>query len=182
MFKKLAFILIIYSFWSCVEFSADPLKNEKKVDLSLPEVEISNFSTKAYKLGNQLWILNADNARLFESDKKVMLDNLRVFFYDSKQKPTSKVIADYGIYYKDVQNFDLSNNVTMASSNNKVLVGEFFHWDNKKERLTTHLEATVSNLETGEWHRGTGMVADKNLETVDFLSNNVGGFIDTRTN
>ena len=176
MFKK-TFIFLMFAFlWSCIEFSSDLFNKSKTIEkIDLPEAEIKIFSKKAYKMNKQIWILHATNAKSFQNNQTT-LDDLNIVFYDKRQKPSTKIFADNGIYYSTWENLDLSNNVVIMSSNKKVLVGDFFHWDNKREMLTTPYEATVSNLKTGEWHRGMGMIADKNLETVNFLSNSVGGF------
>ena len=181
LLKTVTLILVNYLLLvlvtSCIKFDPNQLKNNKTIESNnFPEVEMINFSADSYSLSNIKWILNADIAKFFDKDKMTVLNQINVFFYDKNQKQTTKIISDYGIYYESTQNFDLSNDVTITASNGKVLKGNFFKWDNAKETLSTHLNAMVSNKKTGEWHRGTGMIADKNLEVVNFFSNNVGGF------
>ncbi len=175
MFKKSIIFLFIF-FWSCTEFQSDLLNKNKRIErVALPDAVIRDFSKKAYKMNRRLWVLHAKNAESFQNNQTTLID-LNVVFYDKKQKRSTKVVADYGLYYTKRQDFDLTSNVVIMSSNKKVLVGHFFHWDNQRETLTTPYIATISNLKTGEWHRGMGMIADKNLETVNFSSNSVGGF------
>jgi len=172
------FFLIIYS---CAPYEYNPGKNSELTNAEfIPDVHIKSFVTDYYRLKKKLWVLTADDAFFFSRQDIVQLHNISLVQYDSAERQSLLIKSQDGLLFNDSKNVILSNNVVIVSSNDTKVSGSYFIWSNETEMLFSPYMVQVTRP-NGDSVRGTGMCADKNLETIRFLSRVRGGVHITNT-
>jgi len=147
------------------------------LDQDFPNVIMTDFKTEYYKGENRTWELFANQALYFDKSNTIKLSNLTLNFYDKKNKKSSIIVSQYGVVYNESKNIELLSNVVMRSSNNTVIRGIFFLWDNALEIITSPFRVTVIHS-NGDRTSGIGFMADKNFETITWNKNVVGSIDD----
>ncbi len=136
---------------------------------SYPDAVIKNFKTDFISLNLKKWELTADEAKFYTKEKRFNLSNLLLESYGENQVVVSRVRAGQGIIFNESKNIELSNQVMLRGSNQTVVYGSYFFWNNVSEKFTSPYRVTIVKG-NGDLVSGTGFVGDRRLDQATLLS------------
>lgn len=138
--------------------------SEPDADLTLNNVSYSTLDTDNFKI----WDLDARTARTLEDGQKLVLEDLRMTFYQ-RSGSDYQLSADQGELDMDSRNMRITGNVKAVMPDNATIETTSAFYDNTSRIITTNdpLTITRKNLVM----QGTGMVANLDTETVSILKN-----------
>lgn len=97
-----------------------------------------------------------------ENDYLEMPDGVNVLFYDSLDKVSSRLKANYAISYETKKMMEAKNDVVVVNEKNEQLNTEHLIWDQKEHKIFT--EAFVKITSEDKIFYGEGMESDEKLE------------------
>ncbi len=172
-----AFLLLAGTFLlsSCGEWRPSFGQITNQAPVGMPDAVVHNFKTDFVALNFKKWELLSTEAKVFTKENRFYLSNIFMESYSQTKEVVNRVQSGYGILYNDSKNVELSNNVTIMSSNGTTITGNYFFWDNATERFTSpyYVKVVKGN---GDTVAGIGFVADRRLDKYTFKQN-VGGVI-----
>ncbi len=142
-------IIIIGSFVSCkndIE-TINALNNETKLpDQSGFNIEITY--TDSGKIQGKIYALEVNKYDRGEEPYVEFPKGMKVVFYDSLERPTSYIKANYAIYYAKKQLWEARNQVVAENQvNHDKLETEQMFWDQKEEKIYSEKFTRLTNAD-----------------------------------
>lgn len=124
-------------------------------DLTIKEVHLQEEST-----GRGRWALTADQAAVFEDQKRTALRNVRVRVEDRGR--TWTITGEEGDLFNDSKNFEIRRNVVVTADDGLRLETTVLRWRAADRRLWT--DAPVRIMREGTVVHGTALEVDMDEE------------------
>lgn len=132
-----------------------------------PDQVIWDFTTTDSDSGRLVWILRAEEARLFHRTKRVQSAGIRVDMYGGDRELNSTLTADSGLVDQRSGAMTAWGSVKVVSREGYELDTEILHWD--RERELFHTEAYVEVKQGENLYSGYDMECDQNLDRLQIL-------------
>jgi len=100
-------------------------------------------------------------------------DGVRLYFYDDRKDTTSKLTADYGIYYTNKEEMMVRDNVVIVNVKGETLNTEELVWKRKDEKIYSDKFVRITTPE--EIIYGTGFEAKQDFS--DYTIKNISGIV-----
>jgi len=159
----LAIAGIIMLFVSCEHSSIEKV-NAITSELNAPSVSVSNTEiiySKNARIEARIQSKQINRYIDVEEPYTEFPEGLYVEFYDSLQKVSSFIKANYCIYDETERLWTAENDVVSVSDEGDTLNTEFLIWDEQKEKIYSDRYVRITNKD-GIIH-GKGFEADQNL-------------------
>jgi LPS export ABC transporter protein LptC len=126
--------------------------------------QIKRFTLVETKGIQKKWVLDAESARLTDTEKGEVLEitDFNINFY-KENKVQVFMKAPLGYYYRDTQRLETSGKVFIETENRKITTRDV-EWDPQRELFITDEEVLIET-EGGEL-RGKGMEASMDLKEI----------------
>lgn len=144
---------------ACSEEAAPPVLDDAE---EAPDQILWDFTTTESDSGRLIWVLQARQARVFNTRKEVEATALRVDMYDEQRTVTSTLTADSGVIDQRTGAMTVSGNVHVRSHEGYELFTSVLHWDKQREVFRT--EAFVEVHHGDNLYTGYEMECDRNLD------------------
>ncbi|GIV33922.1 MAG: hypothetical protein KatS3mg031_1457 [Chitinophagales bacterium] len=165
---------ILLALTACHDTS-DAIKKIAVADYSVLEtgreiemIYTSRGQTKVKIFANELVTKRMDNQQQTE-----FLNDLKLFFYDENQTLSSKMSAQYGIYYPDREEVFVRDNVVIVNTKGEMLNTEELTWKRKEKKIYSDKFVRITTPQ--EIIYGTGFTANQDFS--DYRINNITGVI-----
>ena len=147
-------------------------KPEDRKDV--PDQEIWDSKVILTSAGKKNAVLTAAHISKYEDRKEVLVDGVRVDFYDQDGLHTSVLTSKKGKVDETTNNLEAIDSVIVVSSDSIRLETEHLIWDNKKEKIISNVFCKITtNVDT---ITGVGIESDPNLEHWEIKSRVQGSF------
>jgi LPS export ABC transporter protein LptC len=127
-----------------------------------PDQIIWDFTTTESDSGRLIWVLKAQQARVFNTRKEVEATAIRVDMYGEQRTVTSTLTADSGVIDQRTGAMTVSGRVHVRSHEGYELFTSVLHWDKRREIFRT--EAFVEVHHGDNLYTGYEMECDRNLD------------------
>lgn len=128
-----------------------------------PGQEIEHFSVKETRDGSPTWVLDASSAQILEQQKKVLLQNPKIKFYQDGEQ-VSDLTADNGRI--NTENYDIwgDGECLLTTVKGETLTTKNLHYRSDIRKIVT--DEKVKLVRPDETITGVGMEATPDLETI----------------
>ncbi len=138
---------------------------------SLPNQVIEQFTLTESGSGRRLYSLTADQALVYDSERRVDVIRPRVQFYDEDGRIHSVLEADQGTIYHD-ENLVARGEVVVRTADSTTLLTDSLAWNNPAQQVRT--DAPVEIVTRRGRVKGTGLVSDAGLNRVEIQGRVIG--------
>ncbi|MBN2169978.1 MAG: LPS export ABC transporter periplasmic protein LptC [Candidatus Krumholzibacteriota bacterium] len=152
-------VLLVLLAGACSKEAVPPVLEEPG---EAPDQIIWDFTTTESDSGRLIWVLKAQQARVFNTRKEVEATALRVDMYGEQRTITSTLTADSGVIDQRTGAMTVSGRVHVRSHEGYELFTSVLHWDKRREIFRT--EAFVEVHHGDNLYTGYEMECDRNLD------------------
>ncbi|HPI03160.1 MAG TPA: LPS export ABC transporter periplasmic protein LptC [Candidatus Goldiibacteriota bacterium] len=131
---------------------------------SVPNFVMENFTLKSAQKGEVKWEVNAKGAQVFELKKKAYAQGFVMNYLDANNSKTV-LYGDRAVIDTDTNFMEITGNVKAISGDGAVVRTNRLFWDDRRKKMYTEEEVTVTR--DGTVLKGIGLETDagfKNLE------------------
>ncbi|UCC12912.1 MAG: LPS export ABC transporter periplasmic protein LptC [candidate division WOR-3 bacterium] len=167
MNKKLTGVLLLV----LLAIACDEEQVKGALHEELPRIIIEEFSLTETRMGEKLWILDAELAREYQDVIKV--DSVKIRFYNKEQVEFSVLYAPGGILNKATHNVLVGDTVIVMTNDSTKLFTDSLFWMNDSQVIMTNRDVMIIKQDS-TIIEGTGLRADPYLEKIEILGTTKG--------
>jgi LPS export ABC transporter protein LptC len=165
----------------CTSCSLDYQDNQGTQELSdqIPEVIFTGFSHTAVKESKLVFTLEAEEAQLFQKQKRTVMTGVRFRQYDDNGKISIEGHANRAVYFTDTENAEIYGAVFFRSNQEEItMYAESLFWDHQQRMLTANAgEAVRIVKDDGSSISGRGFSADARKKSINYSSGVQGTYV-----
>lgn len=153
-------------------------RSQETINVNLDEQQkadawIQNFSYHQTQSGATKWIVNADQAQVFDNEHVAKLQNVQVrLFDDAFQKEELLITSEEGVINTETNNFQLvskNKNTVMTFNSGYQVFSTTLAWNEKTQQIHTPDPVTIQS--DGMVITGTGLAGKVDKEEFRLLKN-----------
>jgi LPS export ABC transporter protein LptC len=149
------------------EEEADPGRGASRMGGEIPDQEITDFVLReTNEDGSRAWILDAAEARIFESRDEVDARTIHIDFYNKDGEVSSVLTADRGVIERRTNDMRALGNVVVRNSEGHELSTEELWYSTKRNKIFTDQFVTV--VRGRDVLTGYGLESDPDLARGQF--------------
>ena len=141
-------------------------KIQEKLDPVLPKITLEEFSLTETKKGEKLWVLDAEQARVY--DEIIKVDSVKIRFYDEEQVVFSILYAPNGILNTKTHNILVGDSVAVFTNDSTKLFTDSLFWQNDSQKILTDCHVKIVKLDS-TLIKGKGLRADPYLKKIEII-------------
>ncbi len=174
--RKIQFILIAIACFTVILVMVFLVRNtltpekSKPVENLPPQGVAMQLSKVHYEQidqqGFKEWTLDAQSAQMFEEEKKIALNSLKVIFFSAEDKGFT-MVADHGELHTNSKDVTVSGNVVVTTDEGFKIEADSLQYSSRDRTISTTDLVTLRGK--GMVMRGKGMVIDVENETLQLL-------------
>jgi LPS export ABC transporter protein LptC len=130
-----------------------------------PDQRISDFALTETEGGRKLWVLRAEQAKVFDSSNEVNLDTLVVDFYDEEQAHVSTLTSDHGVIERATRDMQAFGQVRIRTDEGLRLEADEVRWVQKEGRILSDSRVRFTRGENVL--TGVGFESDPSLKDIE---------------
>jgi len=162
-----AALFIVLVFWLMARTKPKPNSPETlSQGENSPDAVIEKLHLVSTVQGQKRWEMNADSARLYQSQKQAYADAIFSQFY-KKDKLVSTLTADKAIINTESNATQADGHVELVTENGSKLETEKLNWDPTTDEIKT--DSRVHIYKGTDDITATGLVADTQLNNIRFV-------------
>ncbi len=142
--------------------------NQEESPPRLPDEIVKNFILYETMSGKSLYILTADEAKVFESEGCVAVTHPRIIFYDENQTPTAVLTAITGVMWTKTQDLVARDSVRVETPDSTILLTDSLMWSNARRQILTQAQVTI--VSPKGTILGQGLISDAGLKRIEVQS------------
>ncbi len=144
---------------------------QEKLSEDLPHISLEQFSLTETKTGKKLWILDAQQARVY--DEIVRVDSVKIRFFDKDQVEFSILHAPGGILNRKTHNILVGDSVFVVTNDSTKLFTDSLFWLNDSQRIVTNRHVKIVKQDSIVIE-GKGLRADPYLNKIEIIGETKG--------
>ena len=157
----------MFSFIVLLHYGCSSEKLKPQIDTTikseeLPDQESTNATITFTEEGKLKAILFADNIKVIGEKNEKLLENLKIDFYDEKEKRTSVLTSLFGKIDDDTQDMYAIDSVIAVSDSGVTLTTDELIWKNKTRKIVS--DKFVRIVSEKEIIEGYGFESDQDLQ------------------
>ena len=163
----IAILVIVLVYWMTLRSKPAPNSPETvSQGGDSPDAVIEKLHLVSTIRGEKRWEMNADSARLYQSQKQAYADTIFGQFY-KKDKLVSTLTADKAIINTETNATQAQGHVELVTENGSKLETEKLNWDPVSDEIKT--DARVHIFKGTDDITAIGLVADTQLNNIRFV-------------
>jgi LPS export ABC transporter protein LptC len=131
----------------------------------VPDEVFTDFVTMESDSGRVQWKLTAPRANRFNKEKRVILENPIIEFFDNEGARRTTLVSEAGEYSEETRNMLAYGDVEVKSVDGDLLETDSLFWDNKRDKILSN--SFVKLTRGRDVITGRGLECDPNLNSVD---------------
>jgi LPS export ABC transporter protein LptC len=145
-------------------FCAD--EGQKNVtEEELPSQIVDNFQMQESKSGKELYFLQGRRAFYYDKRSEIVVLDPHITFYSSQREVTSVAVCDSGIISNKTGDLVAYGNVVVTTADSTVLHTDSLVWFNRRAKIETDAEVTISSKQGTV--KGKGFISDADLDRIE---------------
>lgn len=168
---KIKNIFIICFFISLGFNTCEKTEIQEKLNEDLPHISLEKFSLTETKTGNKLWILDAQQAKVY--DEIIRVDSVQIRFFDKDQVEFSILHAPGGILNRKTHNILVGDSVIVFTNDSTKLFTDSLFWLNDSQRIITNRHVKIVKQDSIVIE-GKGLRADPYLNKIEIIGETKG--------
>lgn len=130
-----------------------------------PDEVFTDFVTMESDSGRAQWKLTAPQANRYSKEKRIMLEEPNIEFFDKEGSLQTTLTADNGEYSEDSRDMLAYGNVQVVSIEGDILETDSLFWNNEEDKILSN--SFVKLTRGRDVVTGYGLECDPNLNSVD---------------
>ena len=146
---------------------------------SIPEAVLNDFIHRAVKDTIMVFSLEAEEAQLFQRQKKTLLTKVRFKEYDNQGNVAVEGQANSAVYYTDTENAEIYGAIYFRSNQEEItLYASTLFWDKGNRVLKSDSEQRVRiEKDDGAYINGSGFSVDARRKELHYTRGVFGKYI-----
>jgi len=144
---------------------------QEKLNEDLPHISLEKFSLTETKTGKKLWILDAQQARVY--DEIIRVDSVKIRFFNEEQVEFSILYAPGGILNRKTHNILVGDSVLVFTNDSTKLFTDSLFWLNDSQRIITNRQVKIVKQDSIVIE-GKGLRADPYLNKIEIIGETKG--------
>ncbi len=120
-----------------------------------------------------MWVLKAAKALVYQTREKIVVDELKVDFFNARGELVSKIIAPSGELNTGNRNMTARGGVLVKTQDSTTLMTDSLFWQNDSARIITYAKVFIERRDKTRIE-GMGLITDPELKKIEILGHITG--------